>query len=111
MVFKNLYISHSMTVPELSAVIKAIGQPLEGQNYLLTCDFEGDERLPNSTIEFQWHDSSMMLSQSANLSFSPLRRNSSGEYRCTATITSPYLTGRHTRSRTEMLTVTRKLTL
>ena len=95
----------------LSAVITATGPPVDGENYSLACDTNGDKLSKVSDTQFQWDrvGGSINISQSATLRFSPLNHSNDSEYRCTATITSPsLLTGSHSVSTTRRVTVIRK---
>ena len=85
------------TAPSLSAIITPSGSPDEGQSYSLTCAVRGDESLM-SNRRFQWDrvKGSMGISQEPTLTFNPLRRSDAGRYMCTATFSSPYLTGTRT---------------
>ena len=92
------------------AVITESGNPEEGQSYFLMCDVVGVQLLDIVDIEFQWdRDDSMNISQSANLTLSPLRRTDGVEYTCTATITYPLLTETLSISNTTTIKVSRKL--
>ncbi len=99
-------------VSELSAVLTASGESVEGKNFSLTCDVKGDELLQVNKTQFQWDrvGGSMNISQSATLTFSPLMRdNIDSEYRCTATITSPLLPNMtHSVSNMTTITIMRK---
>ena len=89
------YCTYKYVAPELLAVIAASGPPFEGSNYTLTCQVSGDELLATINRSFMWNvfgDMVNMLQGPAHiLTFNPLTRSDTGEYRCTATITSPYL--------------------
>ena len=95
----------------LSASITANGQPNEGQSYTLTCAVNGDESLAVTSRTFRWDrvGGSGSVSQSPVLSFNTLSRDDDGEYRCTSTFTSPYLTNTQTVTATTMVTITREL--
>ena len=92
----------------MSAVITASGQPDEGQSYSLTCEVRGDERLAVSSSTLRWDKDGREYSRNPTLTFNPLRRDDAGEYRCTSTFSSPYLTGSRTVTQTRTLTVNRK---
>lgn len=98
------------TAPVLSVIIAASRQPDEGQSYSLTCDVGGDMTLAVTSQTFLWTEvrSSTMLAQESILTFDPLLYANEGEYRCTSTITSPYLIETRTVTATAMITVIRK---
>ena len=83
------------------------GSPIEGQTYSLTCDLMGDEPLDVTMSSIRWDRLTptfqMGILQSATLSFTPLTVSDAGDYRCTNTITSPYL--RSTSTATQMVTI------
>ena len=95
----------------LSASITANGEPNEGQSYSLTCDVNGDESLAVTSRTFRWDrvGGSGSVSLSSVLTFNTLSRDDDGEYRCTSTFTSPYLTNTQTVTATTMVTITREL--
>ena len=95
--------------PALSAVITASGQPDEGLSFSLTCDVRGDEQLAVSSRVLRWDKDGREYSRNPTLTFNPLRRDDAGEYRCTSTFFSPYLTGSRTVTQTRILTVTGEL--
>ena len=97
--------------PALSASITANGQPNEGQSYSLTCNVNGDESLAVTRRTFQWDrvGGSGSVSQSSVLTFYTLSRDDDGEYMCTSTFTSPYLTNTQTVTATTMVTINREL--
>ena len=103
----NLY----NTAPALSASITANGQPNEGQSYSLTCAVNGDESLAVTSRTFQWDrvGGSGSVSQSSVLTFNTLSRDDNGEYMCTSTFTSQYLTHTQTVTNTTMVTINREL--
>ena len=115
-----MVVFYFLIAPELLAVISISGQPDEGQYYTLTCEIrltpsesliQWDKLLAVNETQFQWDNINghQNLSQLATLSFLPLSREDSGEYRCTAIITSPYLSRMHVVSFTTNVTVNRKL--
>ena len=85
-------------------VITPSGSPIEGQTYSLTCDLMGDESLDVSESRFRWDRLAPMFQKgilrAPTLSFTPLTVADAGDYRCTNTITSPYLILVRTQSRT-----------
>ena len=87
-------------VPDLSVAITTNGSSDEGERYSLTCSVEGDVSLAVSNRTFEWNRSGAgiqgMPNPAGTLTFDPLYRNDTGAYRCTATITSPYLIETHT---------------
>ena len=79
---------------------------MEGQTYSLTCDLMGDESLDVTQRIIQWDTSELSnISQGANLTFDPLSHYNESEYRCSISITSPYLTNMVVLNSTEILTV------
>ena len=87
-------------VPEFRVIITPSGEPDEGQTYTLTCVITiigGSEQLSVS-MPIEWYrvSNSELLSRNASLTFNPLRRDDEGDYNCTSTITSPYLSGTRT---------------
>ena len=87
---------HIYIAPPLMLVITPNGSPIEGQIYSLTCDLMGDETL-NVTERFRWDKltpapKNCSIIHAATLSFTPLTVADAGDYMCTNTITSPYLT-------------------
>ena len=66
---------------------------MEGQRYTLTCAVRGDELLAPTNRRFQWDKgSSTGIHNGATLTFNQLRPDDAGDYRCTASFDSPYLT-------------------
>ena len=106
----HINLNYLIIAPALSANITANGQPNEGQSYSLTCAVNGDESLAGTSRTFQWDrvGGSGSVSQSSVLTFNTLSRDDDGEYRCTSTFTSPYLTN-ITLTATTMVTVNREL--
>ena len=68
----------------------------EGQAYSLSCDIMGDESLDVTQQIIRWDRLTPQVQTSIHdgrvLSFDPLSHDDEGLYRCTTTITSPYLT-------------------
>ena len=102
---KHCYVFHSCTAPMLSAEITARGRSVEGQIYTLTCAVGGDELLAPTNRRFQWDKgSSTGIHNGAILTFNPIHPDDTGDYTCTASFNSPYLTG--TKSlRTETMSI------
>ena len=71
----------------------------------------GDESLAVTSRSFQWDrvGGSGSVSQSSVLTFNTLSRDDDGEYMCTSTFTSPYLTNTQTVTATTMVTINREL--
>ena len=87
-------------------VITPNGSANEGQAYSLSCELTGDESLAVIMRHFQWETlTSRAQVDEHNLLFDPLSRDDQGEYRCTTTITSPYLTGNHSRTMVKNIVV------
>ena len=86
------------------------GTPSEGEGYSLTCTVSGDQLLAVHDRIFLWDRvvPSMSISPDPTLTFNPLLYANEGEYRCTVTITSPYLVGTHTVTNAVNITVNRK---
>ena len=107
--YEPLCVIHIDIVPPLTLVITPNGSPTEGQTYSLTCDLVGDESLdvPDVDNRFRWDRLTPSFQndilRAPTLSFTPLTVADAGDYMCTNTITSPYLTS--TRTDTEMTTV------
>ena len=96
----------------MTANIALRGSPEEGLSYTLACTVNGDESLSVSNTMFQWDRVSggnMRVSRNPTLTFDPLLYVHEGEYRCTATITSPYLIETPVATETIRVTVSRKL--
>ena len=91
-----LHVYILIIAPPLMLVITANGSPIEGQTYSLTCDLMGDEALAVTTTSIRWDRLTLTprngISQVATLSFPSLTVADAGDYRCTNTITSHYLT-------------------
>ena len=67
---------------------------MEGQRYTLTCAVSGDEFLAPTNRRFQWDKgSSTGIHNGATLTFNPIRPGDSGDYRCTASFDTRFLTG------------------
>ena len=94
--------------PALSAIITTSGAFDEGASISLTCEVIGDERLAVSFSTFRWDKDGREYSRNPTLTFNPLRRDDAGEYRCTSTFFSPYLTGSRTVTQTIVVTVNSK---
>ena len=90
-------------------VITPNGSLIEGQTYSLTCDLMGDESLDVTERRFRWDRLTPTYNETilraATLSFTPLTAADAGDYRCTNTITSPYLTSTRTQLRTATVVV------
>ena len=99
------WLFHMHADPALAAVITASGQPVEGQRYSLTCEVVGDELLRVSSRSLRWNKDGVETSSNPTLTFNSLSPSDAAEYRCTSTITSPYLTGTHTVTTTMTVTV------
>ena len=103
----NMIMLHIDIAPPLTLVITPSGSPNEGQTYSLTCDLMGDESLdvPDHDVDnsFRWDRLTPILQREfhrgATLSFTPLNLNDAGDYMCTNTITSPYLTRTRTHTK------------
>ena len=78
---------------------------MRDRSYSLTCEVRGDEQLAVSSITLRWDKDGTEYSRNPTLTFNPLRRDDAGEYRCTSTFSSPYLTGSRTVTQTRTLTV------
>ena len=63
---------------------------MEGQRYTLTCAVSGDEFLAPTNRRFQWDTG---IHNGATLTFNPIRPGDSGDYRCTASFDTRFLTG------------------
>jgi hypothetical protein len=105
--------SHAcIAAPTLSAVITTNGPAVEGQSYTLTCAVSGDELLAPTNRRFQWDRVGGMEGISrepdGTLTFNPLSPSDAGEYMCTSSFLSPYLTGRQTVTGRVTVMVTRK---
>ena len=87
----------------MSAVITASGQSIEGQSYSLTCEVRGDESLAVSSSTLRWDKDGVETSRNPILTFNALSPDDEAEYRCTSTISSPYLI--ETRTVTTTMTV------
>ena len=99
-------------IRQLSAVITASGPtPDEGQSYSLTCELRGAELLAVANPRFRWDEvgGSQGILRAATLTFNPLRPEDAGEYMCTHTFASPYLTGTRTVTARATVTVNREL--
>ena len=79
----------------MSANIRASGPQHEGSNYTLICAIHGDELLASTNRTFQWEKVDSMDRRIANdtVTFNPLSRDDTGEYRCNVSFDSPYLIG------------------
>ena len=111
--FDSAMIQSYLVVPTFSVTISSSGQPTEGQRYVLACNVNGAGSLSASfTYRYQWDrvGSSSDPSTSQQLTFNQLRRRDGGQYRCTATISSQYLTSTRSVANTRTVTVTRKST-
>ena len=110
--YEPLCVIHIDIVPPLTLVITPNGSPTEGQTYSLTCDLMGDESLDVADVDnrFRWDRLTPSLqsavTRTATLSITSLAPADAGQYECTNTINSPYLTGSTTF--TETFTVTGK---
>ena len=95
-------------------VITPIGSPIEGQTYSLKCDLVGDESLDVADVDnrFRWDRLTPSLQtgilRAATLSFTPLTRADTGDYKCTNNIVSPYLTSSITHTETFTVSITGK---
>ena len=93
-------------------VITPNGSPIEGETYSLSCDLMGDESLDVTVSSIRWDRLTptfkMGILREATLSFTPLTVADAGDYNCTNTITSPYLTSTRTETQTETVSVNGK---
>ena len=102
------------SAPPLMFVITPIGSPIEGQTYSLKCDLVGDESLDVADVDnrFRWDRLTPSLQtgilRAATLSFTPLTRADTGDYKCTNNIVSPYLTSSITHTETFTVSITGK---
>ena len=72
--------------------VSATGAPIVGgTNYSLTCDHDAPQSL-NATVQSTLTTGGTMLT-SLPRTFNPLLVTDGGQYSCTATVSSPYLTG------------------
>ena len=98
-------------MPPLTLSITSDESPIEGENYSLTCELEGDDVLGVTERRFRWDrltpTSQRGIYQTATLSFTPLTRDDEGQYMCTNTISSTYA-GSQTKVETRTLRVNRK---
>ena len=100
------------TTPAISVVITSTSDPIEGQNYSLTCTVMDEESLYSGEVEYMYRwsrngDSSTATNSSSTLHFTPLTRSDEGTYTCTATIAS-LLDSNRTTINGRTLIVTRK---
>ena len=66
---------------------------MEGQRYTLTCAVSGDELLAPTNRRFRWDKgSSTGIHNAATLTFNQLRPDYAGDYRCTASFDTHFLT-------------------
>ena len=104
-------------MPAFSVNITASGSTDEGSNYTLTCTTNGDESLAATNRAFQWERvdtmDNMVQGTMADdaLTFNPLSRDNTGEYRCNASFDSPYLIATHYVMTSFNITVTGKCKL
>ena len=90
----------------LSAVITVEGRPVEGRRYTLTCAVGGDELLAPTNRRFQWvKDRSTRINNRATLTFNQLRPDDVGDYRCTASFDTPFLSETQTVTETVRVAV------
>ena len=103
----SIMIQSYLIVPSFSVTITSSGQPTEGQRYVLTCYINGIDQSLSASITYQWDrvGSNFSPSTSQQLIFNPLRYSDGGQYRCTVTISSPYLTGTHRPTNVETIIV------
>ena len=67
---------------------------MEGQRYTLTCSVSGDDLLAPTNRRFQWDKGSRTgIHNRATLAFNQLRPDDAGDYRCTASFDTRFLTG------------------
>ena len=89
--------AHSLSaVPAPSVVIKEVGMPFNGSEYILSCIVTVDDSVDTAiTISSQWQvpgdindtiSENTETEQQHNLIFRPLRSQDSGEYTCNTTI-------------------------
>ena len=79
---------------------------MEGQRYTLSCAVSGDELLAPTNRRFQWDkDSSTGIHNEAILTFNPIRPDDAGDYRCTASFDTHFLTGTQTLTETVRVAV------
>ena len=100
------------TAPTLTLAITPSGPASEGQTFSLSCDLIGDESLAVTNRRFRWDRETPTFQKGIHtgqtLSFNPLSRDDDGQYRCTTTINSTYLTATRTEITAETITVNRK---
>ena len=92
-VYKPLIILY--TVPTIYATLNG-GTPVVGEPYTLSCNVSGYDKLDPS-VTYQWmryNETDMeapLVANSETLSFSSLNLSDSGNYSCSAVISSSYL--------------------
>ena len=96
----------------LAITLSGREQANEGQAFSLSCDLMGDESLEVTNIRWDRLTpvsvAEMGIHTGHVLSFDTLSRDDEGQYRCTTTITSPYLINNLTKNAVENITVNRK---
>ena len=79
---------------------------MEGQRYTLTCAVSGDELLAPTNRRFRWDKgSSTGIHNGATLTFNQLRPDDAGDYRCTVSFDTRFLTGTQTLTATVRVAV------
>ena len=87
---------HRSPAPEVTVNVSATGTPIVGgTNYSLTCDHDAPQSLMATVQSALVTPGGTMLTPLPH-TFNPLLVADGGEYRCSATVSSPYLTGAFT---------------
>ena len=83
----------SPPAPEVTVTVSAIGAPIVGgTSYSLTCGHDAPQSLM-ATVQSTLTTPDGTMLTSLPHTFSPLRVTDGGQYSCTATISSPLVTG------------------
>ena len=88
-----VYLSSLHPAPEVTVTVSAIGAPIVGgTSYSLTCDHDAPQSLM-ATVQSTLTTPDATIITSLPHTFNPLLVTDGGQYSCTATVSSPFVTG------------------
>ena len=93
-------------------MITSAGTAEVGQSYSLSCSVSGADSLSPTSTTYRWYNESSnprsQVGSTSTYTLNPLQPYHTGWYTCEVNITSPYLSGDLSRSRTQDITLLSK---